>query len=147
MQLTHFTRRYPQFRNGREPLPVRVCSLAESKERYPNLPHSWLCGGRLLRLHDPAHEDNLYLFQEQWKRGQPVLVSDVTKNLNMDLWYPHGFSRDFGDIKVDLVNCRLGTIIPNQPLYKFWDGFDRFSSKSSGCYLVGHPPYYCFRNS
>lgn len=64
------------------------------------------------------------MFQDQWKRGQPVLVSDVSTLLDKDLWSPESFSRDFGDTRVDLVNCASGLVVPNQPARKFWDGFD-----------------------
>lgn len=60
---------------------------------------------------------------------QPVLVTDVCKSLNMSLWHPDGFCRDFGDIRNDLVNCRTGNILPNQPMRKFWEGFENFSKR------------------
>jgi lysine-specific demethylase 3 len=51
-------------------LPVIQHNLTETSVLYPDVPHSWLCDGRLLRLHDPRHKGNLKIFQEQWKRGQ-----------------------------------------------------------------------------
>lgn len=128
-QLVHFCRRFPCPQKGREVLPVRVCSLAETSLLYPKVPHSWLCDGKLLVLHEPRNKHNLTVFQEQWKRGQPVLVTDVCKNLNMSLWHPDGFCRDFGEIRNDLVNCRNGNILPNQPMRKFWEGFENFSKR------------------
>ncbi|XP_075732439.1 lysine-specific demethylase 3-like [Rhipicephalus microplus] len=127
-QLVRFCR-HPSAQKGPEVLPVRVCSLAESSFLYPKVPHSWLCDGKLLVLHDPRNELNLTLFQEQWKRGQPVLVTDVCKNLNMSLWHPDGFCRDFGEVRNDLVNCRNGSILPNQPMRKFWEGFENFGKR------------------
>ena len=38
------------------------------------VPHSWLCDGRLLRLHDPRAPGNLKAFESRWKKGE-VLVS------------------------------------------------------------------------
>lgn len=106
-------------------LPIRVMTMALSKELYPNVKHMWLCEGKLLRLLDPAdNKNNLRIFQQQWKRGQPVIVSHVDKCLNMDLWRPDSFSRDFGEDANDLVNCLTGTLVPNQPMKHFWDGFD-----------------------
>ncbi|XP_037504314.1 probable JmjC domain-containing histone demethylation protein 2C isoform X2 [Rhipicephalus sanguineus] len=128
-QLVHFCRRFPSPQKGREVLPVRVCSLAETSLLYPKVPHSWLCDGKLLVLHEPRNKHNLTVFQEQWKRGQPVLVTDVCKNLNMSLWHPDGFCRDFGEVRNDLVNCRNGSILPNQPMRKFWEGFENFSKR------------------
>ena len=51
-------------------LPVIARTLNETSVLYPDVPHSWLCDGRLLRLHHPSHKGNLKIFQEQWKRGQ-----------------------------------------------------------------------------
>lgn len=105
-------------------LPIRVMTMALSQELYPDVKHMWLCEGKLLRLLDPVDPNNLKIFQQQWKRGQPVIVSHVDKCLNMDLWRPESFSRDFGEDANDLVNCLTGTLVPNQPMKRFWDGFD-----------------------
>ena len=106
-----------------EPLPIRVMALPDSRRMYPDTPHSWLCDGKLLRLYEPMNPNNLVMFQDQWSRGQPVLISDVTKNLNRDLWTPESFSADFGEKKHEVVNCINGNIL-TMPMKKFWDGFD-----------------------
>ncbi|GAB6031424.1 hypothetical protein CHUAL_009201 [Chamberlinius hualienensis] len=129
VKLMHYTKRFPHPKTGRDPLPIRVFTLEESKVLYPDVPHSWLCNGRLLRLVDPDHKGNLKLFQEQWRRGQPVLVSEINKRLDIDLWHPDSFSRDYGDKKNDLVNCSTGAIVPNQPMRKFWEGFETYSKR------------------
>lgn len=105
-------------------LPIRIMTLSTSRLLYPDVPHAWLCDGKLLRLLSPTNPGNIKIFQEQWKRGQPVIVSDVTTSLNMDLWRPEAFSKDFGEDVNDLVNCMTGTLVPNQPMKRFWDGFD-----------------------
>ncbi|XP_041980199.1 uncharacterized protein LOC121733870 isoform X2 [Aricia agestis] len=105
-------------------LPTRIMTLTESKLLYPDVPHAWLCDGKLLHLTDPAHPGNYKPFQDQWKLGQPVLVSDLSTLLDRGLWSPESFSRDFGDTRVDLVNCASGLVVPNQPARKFWDGFE-----------------------
>uniref|UniRef100_T1IIC8 [histone H3]-dimethyl-L-lysine(9) demethylase n=1 Tax=Strigamia maritima TaxID=126957 RepID=T1IIC8_STRMM len=128
-RLRHYMRRYPQPRSGWDPLPVRIFTLSESRLLFPNVPHSWLCEGRLLRLHDPIHKNNLNLFQEQWKRGQPVLVSEVNRALDMTLWHPEAFASDFGDITNDLVNCHTGNIVADQPMRKFWEGFENLTKR------------------
>ncbi|XP_075722295.1 lysine-specific demethylase 3 [Rhipicephalus microplus] len=127
-QLVHFCQRFPSPQKGCEVLPVRG-SLAETSLLYPNVPHSWLCDGKLLVLHDPRNKHNLTIFQEQWKRGQPVLVTGVSKNLNMSLWHPDCFCRDFGKVRNDLVNCRNGSILPYQPMRKFWEGFENLRKR------------------
>lgn len=45
-------------------------TLMETTVLYPDVPHAWLCDGRLLRLLDTANKRNFTLFQEQWRRGQ-----------------------------------------------------------------------------
>ncbi|KAJ4435833.1 hypothetical protein ANN_18452 [Periplaneta americana] len=129
VELKHFVRRYNWAQKGREPLPIRIMTLTESKILYPDVPHSWLCDGKLLRLNDPNCEGNYRIFQDQWKRGQPVIVSDVTKHLDMSLWHPDSFARDFGEDKNDLINCMTGNLVPNQPMRKFWEGFEHFSRR------------------
>lgn len=73
--------------------------------------------------------NELSFLQDQWKRGQPVLVSDVSSLLDKNMWSPESFSRDFGDMRVDLVNCSSGLVVPNQPARKFWDGFERVGKR------------------
>lgn len=128
-ELKHFVRRYKWTQRGREPLPIRIMTLTESKSLYPDVPHSWLCDGKLLKLNDPNNLNNYRIFQDQWKRGQPVIVSDVSKALKIDLWHPDAFARDFGDEKNDLINCMTGNLVPNQPMRKFWEGFEHFSKR------------------
>ncbi|XP_053407749.1 daf-12-interacting protein 1-like isoform X2 [Mercenaria mercenaria] len=103
--------------------PIIAHNLTETSVLYPDVPHSWLCDGRLLRLHDPRHKGNLRIFMEQWKRGQPVLVSGVDKYVNGDLWKPAYFSKHFGEFENDLINCRTSCLVVNQPMKHFWDGF------------------------
>ena len=66
----------------------------------------------------------LLLFsQDQWKRGQPILVANSSSKLNKDLWCPESFLKDFGHEKIDLINCITSKIVPNTRLSKFWKGF------------------------
>ncbi|XP_076257984.1 lysine demethylase 3 isoform X2 [Rhynchophorus ferrugineus] len=124
MELKHYIRRYNWQHKGRQQLPIRIMTLTESKILYPTVPHSWLCDGKLLRLTDPTCPDNYKIFQDQWKRGQPVIVSDVCRSIDKDLWNPESFARDFGDEKNDLVNCLTGNLVPNQLMRRFWEGFE-----------------------
>lgn len=62
-ELKHFVRRYNWQAKGRSPLPIRIMTLTESKVLYPDVPHSWLCDGKLLRLNDPSHAGNYKIFQ------------------------------------------------------------------------------------
>lgn len=104
-------------------LPPRAMTLAYSSLIAPGVPHEWLCDGKLLRLTKANHPDNRILFQEVWKCGQPVMISEVAKSLNLDLWRPEAFLKDFGDKPNDLINCLNGNLVPNQPMRHFWEGF------------------------
>jgi hypothetical protein len=70
--------------------------------------HSWLCDGRLLHLTDAASAANLALFQYQWARGQPVLISNSNRYLDRRLWHPRAFLKDFGHLRSDLINTLTG---------------------------------------
>lgn len=63
VELTHYVSRYKWDEKGREPLPVRIMTMTESREMYPDVPHSWLCDGKLLRLTDANHSKNYKIFQ------------------------------------------------------------------------------------
>lgn len=105
-------------------VPKQVMSLTKSKRAFPDVPHSWHCSGYLLRLADSTNPGNLQMFQEQWKRGQPVIVSGVGHKLSKDLWSPESFSRDFGSKSNNLINCMSNKVVPCQKMKKFWDGFE-----------------------
>ncbi|KAK3611670.1 hypothetical protein CHS0354_012042 [Potamilus streckersoni] len=124
MKLMHYTPRLGPSRLLVRDMPILIHNLTETSVLYPEVPHSWLCDGRLLRLHDPRHKGNLKIFQEQWKRGQPVLASGCDKYLNKDLWSPKFFSKHFGSMENDLINCRTGCLVVGQPMKHFWDGFE-----------------------
>lgn len=38
---------------------------------YPDVKHSWLCDGKLLRLLDPQQPSNFKLFNQRWTLGMP----------------------------------------------------------------------------
>lgn len=104
-------------------LPPRSMNTGHSSLLAPGVPHEWLCDGKLLRLTNAMHPDNRILFQEVWKCGQPVMISEVARSLNLDLWRPEAFCHDFGEKPNDLINCLNGNLVPNQPMRHFWEGF------------------------
>ncbi|XP_052871837.1 lysine-specific demethylase 3A [Anopheles cruzii] len=107
-----------QFRKGE-----RTMSLDESSAMYPGAAHEWLCNGKLLRLLNPRSSVNYNMFHDQWERGQPVMISSVSSLMNMELWTPQSFERDFGEQPSDLINCVNGKIVTGYPLRVFWEGF------------------------
>ena len=129
IKLMHYVPRFGYSGMIARDAPILVHNLTETSVLYPDVPHSWLCDGRLLRLHDPKHRGNFKIFQEQWKRGQPVLVSGVHKAVNKNLWSPQAFSKQFGREKNDLINCSNGNIIVGHPMASFWDGFEKLNGE------------------
>ena len=69
------------------------------------------------------------VLQENWIRGQPVIVQNVAKELDTNLWSPDSFRRRFGHVKHTLVNTKSGKNIPNVPLKMFWDGFENLNDR------------------
>ena len=53
----------------------------------------------------------------------------MSSRLDISLWHPKSFCRDFGDQKNDLINCLNGNLVPNQPMSKFWEGFENCSKR------------------
>lgn len=87
-KLTHFVRNSDKdykWRHGFAP-KRRSYSLVETKVQYPNVTHSWLANGNVLRLDSDKEASNVDLFQDIWSRGQPVVVANATKNLNVSKW-------------------------------------------------------------
>ncbi|XP_058174131.1 lysine-specific demethylase 3B [Anopheles ziemanni] len=109
-----------KFRNKGE----RRMQQGNSRVLYPEVAHEWLCNGKLLRLLDPLDVRNYQSFHDQWERGQPVMVSAVSSKMNMELWIPKAFGRDFGEQVNDLINCFNGKIVRGHRMKVFWDGFE-----------------------
>ncbi|XP_055852325.1 lysine-specific demethylase 3B isoform X1 [Episyrphus balteatus] len=110
-------------------LPQKVMTLRVSRVMFPGIAHDWLCNGKLLRLLDSRDPRNTLMFKEFWKRGQPIMVSELCKFLNIKLWHPEAFCADFGEKKNDLINCMTGNLVPNQPMKLFWEGFQCVSKR------------------
>lgn len=105
-------------------IPGRIMTLFDSTDMYAGVPHVWHCNGRLLVLLQSANQLNVHPFREQWKRGQPVVVANVHRHLNPDLWSPASFARDYGHERSDLLISHNGGMVANQPMLRFWRGFD-----------------------
>lgn len=128
MKLMHYIPRMGPRIIARE-IPISKHTLTETSVLYPDVPHSWLCDGRLLRLHEPKHKNNILIFQEQWKQGSPVIVSGVQKYLKKKIWQPDSFGEEFGHLENDLVNCRTGDVWIGHPMKIFWEGFESIKKR------------------
>lgn len=67
-------------------------------------------------------------------------MSGVHKKLNSNIWKPESFNEDFADQKVDLINCKDGSIVSGVRIQDFWDGFEdltkRLKSKNGESLLL-----------
>lgn len=88
-----------------------------------NTTHLWLCNNDLLVLTEARHKNNAKLFKWQWKQGKPVIVRGVDKLMQVQMWLPQFFSKEFGDYRSDLVDCRNGDIYRHS-MKKYWEGFE-----------------------
>ena len=119
------------WRHGLAP-SVRSYNIGETKPLYQGVPHTWLCDGKVLRFETSSSDEKkaIDLFQEVWRRGQPIVVGSATKKMNLSLWEPSRLSSDFGSVSVELTNIQTGDVLAgNHTLKKFWDGFSNVSKR------------------
>jgi hypothetical protein len=70
-------------------------------------------------------------FDKEWHNKRPVLIKNLHKRLSSTLWTPQSFSDEFGELQIDLINCRNQRVVPNVPLKEFWRGFENVNGKLS----------------
>jgi lysine-specific demethylase 3 len=121
------------WRHGLAP-SVRAYNIGETKPLYQGITHSWLCDGKVLRLEVPAENNSekkaLDLFQEVWRRGQPIVIGSATRKMNLNIWDPSRLSSEFGNVAVELTNIQTGdNLSGNYTLKKFWEGFSNVSKR------------------
>ena len=77
-----------------------------------------------VRLHSPVEGEwpQLNLFQERWRRGEPVVLMDLQKRLGRK-WGPHGFLQRFGAESVQMIDCRDGKSVHWLSLAHFFAGY------------------------
>lgn len=62
--------------------------------------------------------------------GLPIIVSNVSDLMDVKgLWTPEAFSKEFGHMKHDLIDCRRNEPLTGYEIKHFWDGFEDHSSK------------------
>lgn len=89
--LSNVVKRYDRSGRGREEWPIRIMTLTESKLLYPDVPHAWLCDGRLLHLTDPVHAGNYKPFQVNFCHNiiNEYYLSIFLLYLNSDFFIPN----------------------------------------------------------
>jgi len=64
----------------------------------------------------------LHLFQQRWRRGEPVVVAQLQKRLRCK-WGPCGFLQRFGAEEVQMIDCRDGKNVHWLTLSNFFAGY------------------------
>lgn len=111
------------------PHPIPKCSLEQSLNLFPGVLHSWLDDGQVLRLLSPQNSGNVQLFQQHWRYNLPVIISNCNSFIDNSIWKPETFLKEFGKFEGQLVNCATDDEIDGHRMKKFWDGFERISSR------------------
>ena len=123
--------------NGSHRLPKKSFSLVETKSTYSGVGHTWLCEGFVPRIDANTIDVNqtqvdktVSLFKEVWRRGQPVVFSDVYRKMDLSLWAPNRLAEEFGDIRTEFVDAVSGVNLGNHLLRKFFEGFSVTSRRT-----------------
>lgn len=82
IELKHYVPRDNWQAKTRGTLPIRIMTLTESKVLYPDIPHSWLCDGKLLRLCDATNSGNYKIFQVIDRIHFKIILLSSTFSLN-----------------------------------------------------------------
>lgn len=69
------------------------------------------------------------IFEKEWQAKKPIVIKNLHKSLDENLWTPDSFSSEFGHLETDLVNCKNNRIVPDVLLEKFWSGFDNSENR------------------
>lgn len=69
------------------------------------------------------------LFETEWFTRKPILIKNLHKNLNEQMWRPASFAEQFSELKVDLINCKNGRVLNDVEMRKFWLGFEDENSR------------------
>lgn len=110
------------------------CSIIREEnvlQYYPSLvavPHTRVSNKTVIKFEGSIETPNsLNLFQYEWERGMPIVVSDV--KTNSKIWSPEYFLQNFGKLKHSLINCKADTTIKSVPLKYFWKGFESYACR------------------
>ena len=65
-------------------------------------------------------------FEAEWPAKKPVVVKQVHKQLDGELWTPAAFEAKFGNVKVDLIDCQSGHEYKDACMATFWQAYIYF---------------------
>lgn len=93
--------------------------------------HSFISKGKILKIDiNPIETDESFkIFQQQFQRGKPVVVSNVTNKMRKFIWSPEYFLMRFGKKTHSLVNCENDAKIHRVKMEHFWEGFQSIEKR------------------
>lgn len=109
---------------------ISKVSLIEQNRLYQQVEHTNVSNSKILKILNPSESPDCYkLFQSEWEKEKPVVIANVTKNLNKLNWSPEYFSNRFGGEKHVMINCENGVSINRVAMKYFWDGFESIKKR------------------
>lgn len=64
-------------------------------------------------------------FEKYWQEGKPIVITNISDQLNLKLWRPKELCRHFGKEAINVFDCVNNTIIENFPVHNFWQSFEQ----------------------
>lgn len=105
-------------------IPVLRRCFVDQRHLCQSVKHTYVSQKKILKITEPSESPECYkIFQEQWERGFPVIVANVTSKMRKYIWSPEYFSSRFGNEKHVMINCQNGVAIKQVAMKFFWDGF------------------------
>lgn len=102
----------------------------EMKRLSHSVPHSCISQGKIIKMDEPLETEECYkLFRNQWEKGRPVVVANVSRNMRKYTWSPEYFSSRFGNEKHVMIDCQNGNTINRVAMKFFWDGFSSIKKR------------------
>ncbi|KAI8384472.1 uncharacterized protein BYT42DRAFT_562644 [Radiomyces spectabilis] len=77
----------------------------------------------------PYQQMSSTLFQQEWKKGKPVMIQQVDQKSQAD-WSPSYFINTYGNEKIDAIDCSTGIFEPST-VREYFEGFDDPSKRAS----------------
>lgn len=104
--------------------------LMAQTQLYKKVAHSFTSHGQILKFNEPVETEDAYkVFQDQFQKGKPVIVANVTSKMRKFIWSPEFFLMRFGKKKHSLVNCQNDAKIHRVRMKHFWEGFQSIEKR------------------
>lgn len=117
-------------RNIKRSKTIRRLSIIEYRDLNASVQHVYTSHQKILKIIEASESTECYkLFQNEWEKGKPVVVANITKRMSKTIWKPEYFSSKFGNEKHAMINCENGSTINRVAMKYFWDGFKSYANR------------------